>query len=170
MSHGTSMSGDGRPADGAEHGEENRREDDDVAADDLAPEPGRQRHRQREQVFEDAGLAVAGHRAHGGDQHEDRQDGHGQLDVGDQQARQADEAEHARFGQAEEEEQGDDAAEDQRVDLEPAGAQRFDDVQFGGEPQLLHLLSFGQDVLAHAPRNPGCPAGACGWAGRQPKL
>jgi hypothetical protein len=86
----------------------------------------------------DAGLAVARHRTHRGDEHEDRQDRHGQLDVGDQQARQADEAEHARFGQAEEEQQRDDAAEDQGVDLEPARAQGFDDVELGGEPELFH--------------------------------
>ena len=120
-----------RPADGAQHGEKDRCEDDDIAADDLAPEPGGERYRQREQVLEDAGLAVAGHRADSGDQHKNGQDRHGQLNIGNEQAGEADEAEHPRFGQAEEEEQGDDAAEDQGVDLEPASAQGFNDVEFG---------------------------------------
>ena len=102
-----------RPAGGSRHRHEHRQEDHQVAPDDLAPEPGGERNRQGQQVFEHARFAVAGHRAHGGDQHEDRQDRHGQLDVGDQQARQADEAEHARFGQAEGEQQRDDAAEHQ---------------------------------------------------------
>src|SRR6185369_17161432 len=77
----------------------------------------------------------------GGDQDEDRQDRHGQLDIGDKEAGEADEAQHPRLGQSEDEEQGDDAAEDQGIDLEPAGTQRFDDIELGSQPQLLHLFA-----------------------------
>ena len=49
-------------------------------------------------------------------------------------------AEHTRFGKAEGEEQRDNAAENDAVDEEPSRTQRFDDVQFGSQPELFHLF------------------------------